>query len=104
MEREFVIMPEFDRTWEELGLTDEELIKLENEIGKNPKFGKVIPGTGGIRKIRFALKSKGKSGGIRVLYIDIFVTEKIILLGAYPKNIKENLSEAEKKVLKKITE
>ena len=56
-----------------MGLNDEDRRKLENEIANNPSIGKVIRGTGGLRKMRFALGGSGKSGGTRILYVDFVV-------------------------------
>ena len=63
-----------------------------------------MQGTGGIRKIRFALENRGKSGSVRVIYIDFLMYEKIYLLTAYPKNEKENLSQAERNQMKTLVE
>lgn len=46
--REFVMMPEFDRQWKHLGLGDEELRQLQEELLENPKAGAVLRGTGGL--------------------------------------------------------
>ena len=63
----------------------------------------VIEGTGGARKMRIQLNdNRGKSGGGRVIYVDIFEKEKIYLLFAYPKNVQENLTAEQKKAIKKI--
>ena len=56
-----------------MGLDDDNLRNLENEIIKNPKIGKVIQGTGGLRKMRYALENTDKSSGSRVLYVDYVV-------------------------------
>ena len=102
MEREFILLPEFDRQWAKLGFNDDDLIRLQEEIKKDPNLGTVIVGTGGIRKMRFAFKGRGKSGSARILYIDILVTEKVLLLGAYAKNEQETLSDKEKDYLKNM--
>jgi hypothetical protein len=54
-----------------------------------------MQGTGGVRKMRFAFEHRGKSGSIRVIYIDFEVYEKIFLITAYPKNEKDNLTKSE---------
>ena len=54
--------------------------------------------------MRFALENKGKSGGVRVLYVDFVVFERVYLVTAYPKNKKDNISEEERKAYKKIIE
>lgn len=103
MTREFIMTPEFDRVWSKLGLTDDDLKALQEEILLNPQAGVVIQGTGGLRKMRFALDS-GKSGGIRVLYVDLVQHKEIYLISAYSKNKKSNLSISEKSMIKKMIE
>jgi len=103
MEREFVQLPEFNKQWTQLGFNDDDLLELEENIKKNPALGKIISGTGGVRKMRFAFEGRGKSGSARVLYIDIFVAEKVLLLGAYAKGTKDTLTQDEKNELRKLT-
>lgn len=102
MKVEFVSFDVFNKIWDDLGLTDDDLKDLQEYLIINPETGSVIQGTGGVRKIRWALRNTGKSGGIRVLYIDFIVYEKIYLLMAYPKNQKENISDKEKKIIKQL--
>lgn len=61
-----------------------------------------MQGTGGVRKMRFQFKHQGKSGGVRVIYIDFEVYEKIYLLTAYTKNEKENLTKEEQNELRTL--
>lgn len=68
----------------------------------DPKTGAVMKDTGGIRKMRFAFEHRGKSGSVRIIYIDFEVYEKIYLLTAYPKNEKDNLSKAERNDLREL--
>ena len=86
MTREFIITKEFDRTWKELELNDDDLQELELFLCKNPEIGDVLEGTGGVRKFRWALEGKGKSGGARIIYLDIVFASHIYLLTAFPKN------------------
>ena len=104
MEREFIIMPEFDRQWAKLGLKDDDLSRLQEAIRKDPKLGSVITGTGGLRKMRFAFEGRGKSGSSRVLYVDIVIAETTFLIGVYAKNEKENLTAEETHHLKVLVE
>ena len=53
-------------------------------------------------KMRFAFEQQGKSGSVRVIYVDFEVYEKLYLLTAYPKNEKDNLSKAERNTLKQL--
>lgn len=102
MNREFICLDIFNRLWEDLGLTDDDLKELQEHLNLYPEDGKIIQNTGGVRKIRWAFKGKGKSGGFRVLYIDFIVYEKIYLLMAYQKNKNENITAKEKVVIKKL--
>ena len=102
MTRAFVELPLFRSKWKDLGLDDDDLKNLQEEILADPKIGSVMQGTGGIRKMRFAFEHRGKSGGIRVIYIDFEVHEKIFLITAYPKNEKDNLTQSERNELKQL--
>lgn len=103
MNRTFVETPFFTKKWEELELTDDHLRALENILLENPKSGRVIQGTGGLRKIRIPLEATGKRGGGRVIYIDIDRKRMIYFINVYSKHEKDDLSENEKKVLRAIT-
>ena len=95
MTRTFIQTFEFSKSWDSLGLNDEDLRKLENEILEDPKAAPVIPGTGKLRKMRFSYRKKGKRGGLRVCYVDFAAYETIYLITAYSKNVKEDLSKQE---------
>lgn len=83
--------------------TDDELKELQRELIAFPNKGDLIQKTGGLRKIRMATGSKGKSGGVRVIYF--MATEEVVwLVMAYPKNIKDSLTDAEKSALKRLTQ
>jgi hypothetical protein len=102
MTREFVIMPEFDRQWQKMGLSDDELRQLQETLLQNPKAGDVIRGTKGLRKIRIAFEGQGKSGSGRVAYVDFTVYETVYLITSYPTNEKDNLSKAERNSIAKM--
>ncbi|MBQ6814436.1 MAG: type II toxin-antitoxin system RelE/ParE family toxin [Lachnospiraceae bacterium] len=102
MIRTFVQTREFTKKWEELGYDDSDLRKLEFELIKNPDGYPVIRGTGGLRKMRFAKDNSGKSGGVRVCYVDFVIKETIYLITVYPKSEKDNLSFAERNEIKKM--
>jgi mRNA-degrading endonuclease RelE of RelBE toxin-antitoxin system len=84
-------------------LNAEELEELYDYLSENPTAGVVIKSTGGVRKLRWSVKSlnKGKSGGLRILY-HYSNNILVILLGAFSKSEAQNISEAEKNTLKKI--
>ena len=104
MTRLFVELPSFRAEWKAMGLTDDDLLRLQQELLANPSAGSTIQSTGGVKKMRFAFEHGGKSGGVRVIYIDFIVYEKLYLLTAYPKSEKDNLSKAERNALKKLVE
>ena len=79
-------------------------VEFKNVIGLNPEAGDVIPGTGGIRKVRWQGSGHGKRGGVRIIYYVYNEHHPIYLLYAYPKNVQINLSEDEKKIFTKMTE
>ncbi|WP_411161940.1 type II toxin-antitoxin system RelE/ParE family toxin [Idiomarina sp. Sol25] len=82
--------------------TNEKLRELQNELIATPEKGSIITGTGGLRKVRMAVGSQGKSGGLRVIYY-LAHAEKIYLVLAYPKSEKDNLTAREKSELKELS-
>lgn len=102
MTRLFVELPIFRSRWKDMGLNDDDLKRLQEELLADPKIGAVMRGTGGVRKMRFAFEQRGKSGSARVIYIDFEVYEKIFLITAYPKNEKDNLTDAERNEIKQM--
>ena len=104
MERTFIRLPSFEAAWKALGLSEDVYAQLEEMLLCNPQVGAVIPGSGGVRKVRFALPGQGKSGGSRVIYVDIVVDETIYMIYAYPKSAKENLTKAEIAEFKKLVQ
>lgn len=102
MTRIFVELPIFRARWKDMGLNDDDLKRLQEELLADPKIGAVMRGTGGVRKMRFAFEQRGKSGSVRVIYVDFEVYEKIFLITAYPKNEKDNLTDAERNEIKQM--
>ena len=102
MTRTFIEVPLFTRRWHEIGLNDDDLTQLQIMLLKDPEAGPVIEGTGGIRKVRFPLENRGKRGSVRVCYTDFAEYEVTYLITAFAKKEQENLSEDEKKVLRKL--
>ena len=99
MKRCFIQTKQFSKQWDELGFKDDDLRRLELEILQNPKNGDVIPGTGRLRKMRFAYNDRGKSGSVRVCYVDFDRHATVYLILLYAKGNQENLSEEECNVL-----
>lgn len=81
-------------------LEESELFDLMDWLEKHPDSGKVVPRSGGLRKLRWVLSGRGKRGGARVIYFWWISDAKILLLDIYAKNEKEDLSVSELKKLK----
>lgn len=99
--RKFIQGTAFEHGWKALGLNDMDLRRLQHDLLQNPKIGDVIQGTGRLRKMRFSFEHRGKSGSTRICYVDFESREIIYLLAVFAKNQKENLSKAERNILKK---
>ena len=82
-------------------LSEEEYAALQNQLARFPDSGDVVPGTGGVRKVRFAAKGRGKRGGARVIYVARMAKAVIWMLTIYAKNEEENIPAH---VLRKIKE
>lgn len=97
----FLEPPTFHRAWDGLGLGDDALLALQAAIMAAPVAAPVVPGTGGIRKLRFAPLGwdAGKRGGLRVWYAYFPAHRTTALLAVYAKNQREDLSAANKKKL-----
>ena len=80
-------------------LHDESYKSLQAALILHPESGDVVPGGGGIRKIRWGKEDQGKRGGIRVIYFYKTQANQIYFLFAYPKSTQDNLSAEQKKVL-----
>ena len=85
MTRTFIEVPLFTKRWKEIGLDDNDLHSLQIMLLKDPESGPVMEGTGGIRKVRFPLENKGKSGSVRVCYTDFAEYEMLYLITAFEK-------------------
>lgn len=85
-------------------LSDDEYQRLQVHMLEHPDAGEVIKGSGGIRKLRWAVEGKGKRGGIRVIYFLYLPVARILMLTVYAKNELEDLSQQEIKLLRKIVE
>jgi hypothetical protein len=83
-------------------IPDSERSELVAFVGANPEAGEIVPDTGGVRKIRWALQGTGKRGGARVIYYYHSECLPIFLLSAYPKNRKSDLSMAERHAMKRL--
>jgi mRNA-degrading endonuclease RelE of RelBE toxin-antitoxin system len=72
-------------------LADDEYTALQVALAANPDMGPVIPGSGGVRKLRWAAPGRGKRGGYRVIYYVRKANGVIWMLTMYPKNVAENI-------------
>ena len=72
-------------------LSDDEYSGLQQALLADPELGAVIPGTGGVRKVRWGVSGRGKRGGIRVIYFLRTKQGQIWMLTLYPKNVAENI-------------
>lgn len=92
----------FLRDAKSIGLSDEERDAVVNFVANNPDAGNEIRGTGGARKLHFAGKGKGKSGGYRVITFYSGEDIPVFLLNVFAKNEKIDLSQAERNELKMV--
>ena len=108
MNREFILTEQFEKQLKVFEGSEELLVDIEQEIFKDLEkqisLRDVIQGTGGFTKIRVPLKAQGigKSGAIRVIYLDCPVPERVFLMMVYSKSNLGNISETAKQALKKI--
>jgi hypothetical protein len=93
---------EFIRSARKAGVSDEELDAIKSLLSQTPDAGEEMPGTGGARKLRFAARGKGKSGGYRVITFYSGETIPVFLLDIYAKGEKIDLTQSEKNMLKQI--
>ena len=83
-------------------LTDEEYSQLQVALLAHPDMGAIIPHSGGLRKIRWSMGGRGKRGGVRAIYYWVVAEDQILMLFIYPKNVKDDLSPQQLKVLREI--
>lgn len=98
---EFVETPIFTKLISEL-ISDEEYYAFQKYLGENPESGDVIKGGAGIRKVRWKLPNRGKSGSVRVIYYYKVVDNQIFLIYVYTKKKESDLSESQKKLFGEI--
>lgn len=83
-------------------LNDDDYRVLQHTLAANPETGDIVPGGGGIRKIRFALPGKGKRGGVRIIYYWQKSKDRIFMLIVYIKSKKSNLTTEQTTILKRL--
>ena len=97
-----VELPEFIKRASSL-LKDEEKTSIINYLALHSQAGDIMQGTGGIRKLRWSAQSKGKSGGVRVIYYYHNGSVPLFLLTVFGKGEKANISKSERNELSKLT-
>ncbi|HCK65498.1 MAG TPA: hypothetical protein DHW49_04475 [Anaerolineae bacterium] len=85
-------------------ITDDEYRHLQATLFSHPEIGKIIPHSGGLRKIRWSMIGRGKRGGVRAIYYWVVAENQILMLFMYPKNEKDDLTPQQLKVLREIVE
>ena len=83
-------------------LTDEEYRALQLALVFRPEQGAVIPGSGGLRKLRWGPGGRGKRGGLRVIYYWAAEEEIFYMLFVYPKNVQEDLTPTQLRMLSRL--
>jgi len=84
-------------------MEEEECHALVDYLARNPLAGALIPGTGGVRKLRWALQGRGKRGGARVVYYYHSDAMPIFALTAYAKNERADISQADRNDFHRLT-
>ena len=84
-------------------MTDEERALLVDYLAYNPTSGDLIPGTGGVRKLRWGLEGRGKRGGARVVYFHHDAGMPLFALTAYAKNERADLSQRDRNDFRQLT-
>ena len=84
-------------------MSDDDYAALQFHLSEYPDAGVIIPGAGGVRKIRWGGSGRGKRGGSRLIYY-WDCGDEVLMLYVYLKNERENLTEEQKKMMKQIAE
>src|SRR6478609_6239249 len=105
MRKAFIETGEFTEWVTEL-LADEEYAALQRELLDTPDKGEVIPGCGGLRKLRVRDPSRGqgKRGGFRVVYLHVPETDQIHFITIYSKSQRDDLSAEDKKAYRQLVQ
>jgi len=97
---EFIETPFFTKALSHY-LEDDEYAKLQNYLNEQPETGVIVPGSGGVRKLRWGSEGRGKRGGLRVIYYLRSARGELWMLTIYGKNVSENIPA---RVLKQMRE
>ena len=85
-------------------LSDDEYREPQQMLVKNPEQGAIIPGGGGLRKIRWTAGGRGKRGGARIIYYWFVSDSTVLMLFVFKKNERSDITKAQLKVLRTIVE
>jgi hypothetical protein len=97
-------LPQFVRDAERIGLSTDAVRAIVDAVARDPLRGDEVPGSGGVRKRRFAGRGKGKSGGYRVMTAYFGPDVPVYLLALLSKGERSNFSQAEIAGFKKLTD
>lgn len=100
---EFIETPTFSKARRAL-MDDDEFQELLSFLLDNHEYGDTISHTGGCKKIRWSRQGMGKRGGVRVIYYIKLASGRVYLVLIYPKNVKDDLTESEKILLKTLSQ
>ena len=95
--------PIFTRRLKDI-MTDEDYRKLQIDLIARPDAGKIIPGSGGLRKLRWVGSGRGKRGGSRIIYYWFSQEELILMLFIYTKKEQDDLTSEQLRILKTMIE
>ncbi len=98
-----VELPEYMRRVKRL-LSENDGQELINYLAEHPEAGIIMPGTGGIRKLRWARTGMGKRGGVRIIYYYHNEQIPIYLLTLYSKGVKDDLTSSERRALREFVQ
>ena len=98
-----VELPEFQKRAAAL-LSEDQLNELKTFLAYNPEAGDLVQGTGGVRKLRWAIRARGKRGGARVIYYFQDLRYPIIFLTMFAKNVNVDLTQARRNELRHFIE
>ena len=97
----FIETPIFTKLVTDL-IPDDEYRKIQLALVLRPEAGKIIPGSGGLRKIRWKSGGSGKRGGLRLIYFWDVQEDKIYMLLIYKKSKQEDLTQNQLKILRNL--
>ncbi|MFN8482701.1 MAG: hypothetical protein U0768_06610 [Anaerolineae bacterium] len=85
-------------------LGEDDYRNLQAVLAQRPDLGAVIPGSGGLRKVRWGAQGPGKRGGVRVIYYWIVKQDRLLMLMIYTKGERDDLSAEQLRILRTLVE